>query len=516
MVYYLPKTTYRVELDVSQPKTRKVGQGNDEISLSTSIGIKCDPVFVADRGHGSFTLHSSTNEFYARDHKVGVSDGLLTSVTVSDDGRLLEIAKALGDTASLVASTQAGPGMAASLYPKLNKPADMVKPGGDQQGEGLFPLNPELPELPQFPSLQAVPPASDGLAASTSEAEAMMLMILPGTHAWTFEKPTDEFVVPGASELISVKCSVGNNAAGDENATVYSAKSWQVPKYDRKQPAMPARRCGPIPGVATKNTTKIDVTIDIMAKSGLVARLRGDVARRNSNALKDYIAQLIEVKRHYDRQRVFVGASIPGYKAPAEEPTKDKDLPGVRTTALGKFPTPGADLSAYQKAMRQIEHTLEVIQTRRVLAEGKLKDNETLATRYEGLTKTDQKIPLKRHVMTVSATIDDRIVVVPLPRGPVGQTTHTLTLHNGILDERAFTTPSAVEGLIQIPIEWAKDIVGIPAAALETETSSLNAEKDLVEARKGLVEKQKELLEKEAELEQAKSGKADDEVDKEE
>ena len=316
IVYYLPKTEYEVTFTIAREikadpvdATKKIQEAN--------IGIGCVPFFVVDRTVGPFTLHSSANEFFTRDHKVKVRDGLLTSVNVNDDGRLAVIAKNLGDAVAMVIAAQADPVGAAALISDAGKSGPGVAGGGaDDEAIGL-----KLPELPAFPDLELVPPRilrNLRLIPTQNEISAMLLQLTPGEHKWHLSQGRESFQLQGASGRISASMATGKGGARDKGGLASSL------------PYMPARECGSTPGLVARNTTKDGVTITLDVEEGMIAEMRRAAAARNVTKLKQHKQKLEEIKQDYDREARILNAKL------TEE--------GVRTNPLGKFPDASADM----------------------------------------------------------------------------------------------------------------------------------------------------------------------------
>lgn len=453
LVYYVPKTDYQVQFTIAQATGKDPADTTKSLATST-IDITCNPVFVADRSVGPFTLHSSANELFDRDHQLKMEDGLLTSVEIKDDGRIVEIAKQLGDAAKIVIAAQAGP---AGLAVK------------SLQGPGLTggAVPTTLLSLPAAPNLEPVPEPETDPRPTPTEAAYLLADVTPGTHHWYLSDSAKPFTLPGAGGRLKVIWE--RRSLGDKGGLAAVI------------PDRPARNCGPMPGIAARNTTKAGIHFKIAAESGAIAQLRAAAARRNVDALTKHLADLGEYNQRYGLDAAALGES------------------GVRSNSLGNFPSSETDAEAGTRRNLQLTKSVLVSRSSETARlKGKF---EKLAAYYKsGISKTIP-ISLKEEDMVVSTTVDERIVVIPLTRGPVGETTQTVLLTHGTVTNWSFKKKSAVEGLVQIPIELAKDIIGIPAAAVENDKTRTDAQTSLIQSKTQMLEAQATLAEKRQALE---------------
>ncbi len=469
IVYYLPKTEYEVTFNIEPTLDADPVDPAKKIQKA-NIDIACIPLFVVDKSVGAFTLHSSANEFFTRDHKVRVNDGLLTSVSVNDDGRIAEISKKLGDAVSIIVATTASP-LGAIDFIEKGGPGAHGGGGGDEF---------KASELPDIPELEVVSPLIERnrhLIPSQIEIASILMELTPGVHKWHLKKNSDSFQLQGASGRVSASMSTGGGGVGKSGP----ASSLRV---------MPARECGVTPGLVTRNTTKGAVTINLEVEEGMVAELRRAAASRNVTKLKNNARILAESALEYSRER--------------NDASKRLELEEKRINPLGQFPGASANEQALKRSVAQNTHAVNVIQNRIRLVDREIDQYQKLVESYQVRAASTQKILLKQHSMTVSRTVDERAVVIPLKRGPVGVTTHSVKLDRGVINDWDFTRQSAIEGLIQIPINLASSIIGIPAKAFENQTTTAKNEAKLAEARTEQIQAEIDLLKKQLELEEAK------------
>ena len=165
------------------------------------------------------------------------------------------------------------------------------------------------------------------------------------------------------------------------------------------------------------------------------------------------------------------------------------------------------DLEATKNDLRKFKTARGIIDNNRKRIEISITKHEQQMVLYRTrVSVRNTFIDLRKQAIYVSTTIDDRTMVIPLQRGPVGSTTHSVVLSNGTLGEWSFTRTSAIEGLIDIPIELAKDIVGIPAAAFGQEQSRIDAQKAATDSQTNLLKSQADVINAQNALNKAISG----------
>ncbi|MES2659509.1 MAG: hypothetical protein V4689_12900 [Verrucomicrobiota bacterium] len=458
-VYYLPKTEYQVKFAVTRSLQEVAGIPPLKKEDTITIDMNCEPILVVDKSY-EYTLHSSANEFFDRNHQLTVVNGLLTSVGIKDNGRLLEITKLVGGAASMVISagaTTAGDAAAATTAASVDakKATAFVKKINDNQTfksnflalDGdiklkdlpIFALELAdvplvLPPLPDYPTAEFLPNLrkTNGVIVPTpDEVKAMVLQLTPGTHPWQFSQMNEKFTLPGASARIHATFQRGESDSKDVTNPILDLPV--------------ATKCGVIRGIVAKNTTKAGVRVSILAEEGMVSELRVIIAKKNQEMFAKYVKELQAQVDFYAKKEMLL------------QQQEHENPGGLKNTALGKFPVEGktAERKKYTKGkLHMTELVAKATLQRDFYAE--------LQKTYQDTIPSTAEIPIQENKITVSTTVDDRLVVIPLTRGPIGESTHTLTLSQGTMGAWSFDKKSAVEGLIQIPIELAKSVIGVP------------------------------------------------------
>lgn len=348
-VYYLPTTEFTVAFN------------------TTAKQITLTPVYVADRTMEPFALHHSTNEFFKRNHQVKIEKGLLTSVTLEDEGRLHQIVKDIGDTVALAMKG--------------------VEPPTGAGGVGLL----EIPD-PRDENGDVIP--------SKEEIEALMNQISDGTKVYVRDSG-EGFILPGTDGPVNGTLTVlGSDPGSAKNACLSSI------------PELKPGRYRPYPGLLARNTSWTGVRVSLLVNRGVIAKMRLERVR----------AALLEL-------------GVVKGKNPAAD-WVDNDL--------GRFPLSAK--SDEEKKKIEIHRRLTQIE-------------QDLANR---IGRKGSLVLLRSQDFEVPVTIDDRTVVIPLQRSPVGRSQNEVELVNGTVGTYSFDHPSAIEGLVKIPMELVKDFLGIP------------------------------------------------------
>lgn len=349
-VYYLPKTEFTVAFN------------------TTSKTITVTPVYVADESTGPFVLHHSTNEFFKRTHAIAIEDALVTSVSLTDEGRLLEIVKDLGDTVALAMKGATPPvGAGGALLLGIPDPRDR----------------------------------NGNVIPSKEEIEVLMGQISDGTKVY-IQNSGEDFTLPGTDGPVRGTLTVLRRNRG-------SAKDAYVDSIPELKPG----RYRPYPGLLARNTSQTGVRVRLQVERSVIARMRLERVRL---ALMN-----LGVKKGTNVAADWV----------------DNDL--------GRFPlAPKSD---------EERRKIEVYQ---LLKE---KENELVSQAVRGGSPL---VTLRDQDFDIPVTIDDRAMVIPLRRSPVGRSQNTVTLVHGTVGTYSFDHPSAIEGLVRIPMELVKDFLGIP------------------------------------------------------
>lgn len=97
-----------------------------------------------------------------------------------------------------------------------------------------------------------------------------------------------------------------------------------------------------------------------------------------------------------------------------------------------------------------------------------------------------------------------KLIVIPVKRTPFVKRENKIAISDGVITSNAITKPSSVEGFVEIPINIAKAVVGIPGQLIqfkfdntkrsdELEKAKLNYEKSIQESQKFALTKEQEI-----------------------
>lgn len=125
------------------------------------------------------------------------------------------------------------------------------------------------------------------------------------------------------------------------------------------------------------------------------------------------------------------------------------------------------------------------------------------------------QLPYKFSVKFDSSHQSPQLPIVYLPnmsplfsldivRKPFVENSTTVTFSNGTLQSVNWTKPSEVLGLLDIPVDIAKVLMGIPGELLTLKINNLKNDANLLNAQKEYLQAQMDLISKQAELDQLK------------
>ena len=119
---------------------------------------------------------------------------------------------------------------------------------------------------------------------------------------------------------------------------------------------------------------------------------------------------------------------------------------------------------------------------------------ENVQGKIDTYRNSGKRFTLFHHAGHVAVTDDTQLAYQPLPRSPIGNTTHKLTITDGVPTKIDSNTPGALKGATKMVLDSVRAIVDIPRQAIIGKQNMTAERQKLLNAQKQLLADQEELL----------------------